>query len=310
MPALTLLEAAKLNDGTELTRSVIEIFARESDLIRVLPFMSISGNAIKYNREGSLPSVGFRAVNQAYATSSGTLDPVTDALAIFGGDIDVDKFIVDTMGGEQRTVQRAMKIKAMAAAFALKFIKGDTTSAREEFDGLQRRVTGNQVVHNSTASGGAALSLIKLDEALDACVGATHIVASRATRRRFTQAARNPSIAGNINMTTDEFGKPVVQYAGLPIVCPYDTARGSEILTFTEAYNGGGTATGTSMYVLRMDETGVHGIKNGEISVRDLGELQTAPVLRDRVEGYVGLSIPDPLAAVRLDSIQDAAITA
>lgn len=50
MAALTLAEAAKLETGDVIRQSVIELYAGSSDILANLPFMSIPGNAYKYNR--------------------------------------------------------------------------------------------------------------------------------------------------------------------------------------------------------------------------------------------------------------------
>jgi len=64
--ALTLVEAAKINPGDVLKSAIIEQYARTSDILRVLPFEDIQGNAVKYNQESALPGVGFRGVNEGY----------------------------------------------------------------------------------------------------------------------------------------------------------------------------------------------------------------------------------------------------
>ena len=74
--ALTLVEAAKLRSGEVIRSAIIEMFARSSDILRVLGFDSIAGNALKYNREETLPGVGFRGVNEAYTESTGVLNPI------------------------------------------------------------------------------------------------------------------------------------------------------------------------------------------------------------------------------------------
>ena len=127
--ALTLIEAAKRNAGDEVRAAVIETYARASDILRVLPFENIAGNALKYNQEQALPGIGFRGVNEGYTESTGVLNPVTESLVIAGGDLDVDKFIIATQGPDQRTAQEMMKVKALAHRWGYTFIKGDSTGA-------------------------------------------------------------------------------------------------------------------------------------------------------------------------------------
>ena len=126
--ALTLLEAAKLESGDVVRSAIIELYAGSSAILANLPFQSIAGNALKYNREEALPGVGFRGVNEAYTASTGVLNPLTESLVIAGGDLDVDKFILDTMGANQRSTHEAMKVRALSLAWTRKFIKGDTAS--------------------------------------------------------------------------------------------------------------------------------------------------------------------------------------
>lgn len=307
--ALTLVEAAKLNPGEVVKNAIIEIYAGSSDILMALPFEGIQGNALKYNREQSLPGVGFRGVNESYTPSTGVLNPLTEALVIAGGDLDVDKFIVDTQGMEQRSVQEAMKVRALSLAWTQNFIKGDSGSDAREFDGLQVRVVGDQKIAAGATANGTPLSFAKLDEAIDQTLNATHIVCSKAMARKFSAAARSSSVAGYVTYTTDELGKRIMEYNGLPILTVDLDNEGNAILPFTEAATSG-TATATSLYVVSMGDDGVSGIQNGTIDVRDMGELQTSPVYRTRVEWYNGIAIYNGRAATRLWSISDAAITA
>ncbi len=307
--ALTLVEAAKLHSGDVVRSAVIEMFARSSDILRVLPFETISGNALKYNREQTLPGVAFRGVNEAYSEATGILNPVTEPLVIAGGDLDVDKFILDTMGADQRSTQEAMKIKSLAHKWTQAFIKGDSSSEPRSFDGLQVRCTGNQLIVNSTSSGGGALTLAKLDQLIDAVENPTHLIMNKTMRRRLSVAARTSSVGGNILFTKDEFGRQIAVYNDLPILIADEDNAGSQILPFTEApYSG--TSVCTSIYCVSLAEGYFTGIQSSDMQARDLGELQTKPCLRTRVEWYAGIAIFHGKAAARLYSITDATVTA
>ena len=59
-----------------------------------MPFDKISGNALGYDREETLPGVGFRGVNEAFSEDVGIINPMTEVLKIMGGDMDVDRYIV------------------------------------------------------------------------------------------------------------------------------------------------------------------------------------------------------------------------
>lgn len=307
--ALTLIEAAKLETGNVVRQAVIELYAGSSDVLRVLPFQDIAGNALSYNREGNLPGIGFRGVNEAFTASTGVLNPITEPLVIAGGDMDVDRFIIRTMGEGIRSTHEAMKIRAAGLAFTKKFIKGDQASEPREFDGLQTRLVGAQLIAAGATANGTPLSLAKLDEAIDQTLDPTHLLMNKSMARKLTVAARTAAVGGNIEYSVDEFGKRVMAYNGLPILTVDLDETGTAILPFTEAATSG-TATATSIYVLSIGDGGLTGIQNGGMDVRDLGELETAPVFRTRVEWYVGLAVFNGRAATRLWSISDAAVTA
>lgn len=299
--ALTLVEAGKINPGDVVRNAIIQMFAEESDILRVLPFENIAGNALKYNREAQLPGIAFRGVNESFPESTGVINPMTEALVIAGGDLDVDRFIVQTQGQAVRSTHERMKVKALAAGWTQKFIKGDSATNPREFDGLQNRLINAQVISAGATAGGAALSLAALDEAIDAVSGATHLLMSRAMRRRFTAAAR-AGIAGNLDWSKDDFGRRIATYNDLPILVAYDEGNGEELLPFDEAA-ASGPATATSIYVLGIGAGKLQGIQNGGMDVRDLGELQAAPVFRTRVEWYASISMENGRSAARVRHI-------
>lgn len=306
--ALTLVEAAKTSTNP-IQSGVIEMFARSSDILTALPFENITGNALRYNREETLPGVGFRGVNEAYTESTGVLNPVTEALTICGGDLDVDKFILQTMGMNQRSQQESMKVKALTGRFTKAFIKGDNATEPREFDGLQIRLTGSQKISAGSTSGGTALSLSKLDELIDAVDNPTHLIMNRTMRRRLSAAARSTSVGGYITYGLDAFGRKVTMYNDLPILIVDQDNTGTEILQFNEAA-ASGSATASSIYCVSFGSAMLTGIQNGGIEVSDLGELQTKPAYRTRVEWYPGIAVWHGKAAARLWSIADAAVTA
>lgn len=308
--ALTLIEAAKRATGDVVRQAVIEIYAKNSDILRTLPFETISGNALKYNREQTLPGIGFRGVNESYTESTGILNPVTEPLVIAGGDIDVDKFILDTMGQDQRAVQEAMKIKALALSWTKTFIKGDSTTEPREFDGLQARIVGTQLISNGATAGGDPLSLAKLDEMIDAVDDPMYLVMNKTMRRRLTVAARTAAVGGDIQYDLDEFGRQIAKYNGLPILIADKDNTNTDILPFSEACPGGGASAGCSVYCVSYGDGMLSGLQNGDMDVRDLGELQTKPALRTRVEWYIGIAAYHGKAAARLWGITNAAVVA
>jgi hypothetical protein len=308
---MTLLEAAKLAPSIE-TATIIEEYAAQSDILRVIPIEDHEGSGIHYNREDQLPGVGFRGVNEGYTESVGVVNPQSEAFKLAGGDLDVDTSIIDAQGESVRSEHELMKVKALSLMWTRNFIKGDSRVNGRVFDGLQVRLTGSQLVSNAAA--GAGLSLLRLDEAIDLVDEPTHLIMSKAQRRRLTAAAR-AGIGGDIRYDQDELGKQIAYYNDLPIlIADYDNL-GNQILDFTETSPDGTSSTAcTSIYVVSFMSkklVGIQGKCQGKfgISVRDLGELETKPVFRTRVEWRTAIACYHGRAAARLAGITDAAAT-
>lgn len=307
--ALTLLEASKLNDGDVKRQAVIEMFAANSDLLRVLPFEDIAGGSVTYNLEGELPGVAFRGINEAYPESTGIINPATEILRIVGGDLDVDKALIKTRGAQVRSSQEAMKIKSMALHIADQIVNGDSEANPRVFDGLRKRIVGDQLHDAGGTDGGDPLSLFLLDDAIDSVDSPTHLLMNKQMRNRLSQAAKT-GVGGDIQWDKDEFGRRIARYNDLPIlIADYDN-EGKQIMGFDEVGQGGATATASSIYVMSIGDGKVSGIQNGVMEVNDLGEIDEKPVFRTRVEWLASLLVEHGRAAARIRGISNAPVVA
>jgi hypothetical protein len=300
MAVITLVEASKTaaSNGQDLLAGIIRIFAEASGLVRVMPFQTIYGNALQYNLQGALPGIAFRGVNEAYTPSVGVINPQTEALKIIGGELTVDTAIIKSMGPDVRSTQVAMQATAISQRLGYSFIKGSSVDPRE-FDGLERRLTGGQVISNGAGDGGVALSIAKLDQAIDQTEQPTHLLMRKSVRRRLTEYLRD---SPSIQTGRDEFGRQVMMYDGLQILLADefgDTAAIDEL----ELGSTGSTATATSIYVLRLESGYLNAIQNGVMEVTDLGVLHTSPAVGTRIEWLVGMALFHPRAATRLKDI-------
>jgi len=308
--AYTLIEAAK-GENDPFTRGVIETFIEDQRLLQILPFRGILGSADGITQEAVLPDAAVRGVNEAFVRSTGRIEEIIQSLKIYGGDIGIDPFILKTKGQDQATRQIAMKIKAISNLWVSDFFKGDSSTEPREVDGLQTRLDGFNVVSNSVAADGAALSLIALDEAIARCHNPRYLLMGRTMHLRITQAARlgTSAMGSVIRMVPAEFGRQVFFYNDLEVIRVTDNQNNDIVLGLTEAYSGGGTADGTSIYVCGVGDDGVEGIENGGMQVRNLGEDNSTPREDTRIEWYNNFHINHPRSVIRLRNI-DAALAA
>lgn len=306
--AVSLIEAQKVAPN-QLTAGVIQVFLESHPIMERLVFE----NTVKgwlYAQEGTLPGIAFRGVNESYTESAGVVNPAFDPLVIAGGDIDVDNYIIRNHGPQVRASHVAMKLKALAHTIAHKIVKGDQASDPREFYGLQARLTGNQKISAGSTSGGTALSLAKLDQLIGAVDGANMLIMSQAMKRRLATASRNSSIGGQIQMTLNQFGQMITTYNGIPIIEADPNGALYASLAFDEAASSG-SATGTSIYAVNMSPGMCFMIQNPSgMIAKDLGEQDSKPVSRTRLEWDIGLVLAHPRAAARLWSIGDLAVTA
>ena len=306
---ITLLEASKINPGEVMRNTIIEHFARSSDLLNALTFLPVPGGAYVYNMEGNLPGVAFRGVGDGYQASAGILNPETERLRISGGDLDVDLATLAFHGMEVRSAHELRKVKALALAIGAKIINGDSVADPREFDGLRARIQGDQILEAGNTDGGDPLQISKLRDLIDQVENPTHLIMSKRMRNLLTAAATDAQVGGYITYSQSEFGTRITEFDNLPIlVTDYDN-EGKQIMDFNEAGGTGTSETATSIYCVNMGDEGVQGLQNGVMAVRDLGELDEKPVMRTRVEWFVGMAVQHGRAAARLRGVSNAAVT-
>jgi len=290
---MLIIDQAKLYTNDVLQAGVIETIARESAVLEKLPFMEIAGNSYKYNLEDALPTVDFRKVNTGYEANEGKIVQKTEGLVILGGDVDVDRFIAQVKGNinDIRAIQTQMKAKAVANTYTLKFFKGDADATGEvEFDGLDNRLEASQVIQPKkydAEAGNGELSIADLHQLLDLVEGGADVLYMSKKVRREIQALFEGQ-THYIQVGKDEFGRPVEMFGDV------------QIRTVSDSILTGGDIYAVKFGVM----SAVAGLTNGFVQVRDLGELDTLPVFRTRIEFYCGLAMFHPKAAARLKDIK------
>lgn len=295
--SLTLAEAKKHSRNPQELAIITELSA--GPLTSNLPFREVQGSGIFYKRETELGDVGFRAFNEGYTESYAEVRQYSEALKLFGGDVKVDRAMVELEGPQARAYQIQAKTRAMRLSFEALFINGDSNSNAAEFDGLSLRLpaseAGNQsqVIENSSTPG--ALDLNKLDEAIDAVDaqgGQKYLIASKSARRHLSAIARTN---GQIDIERSEFGGQQLIYGGIPVL---ELDRDHKNVAILDS-----DPTDQSIYVVSFGNDHLTGIQNGGPQVRDLGEATESPVLVTRVEWYCGLALMNGRAASRLTNI-------
>lgn len=324
MAVHTLVEYAKTVEDVK-SQGIIELFPQECDILRVLPFKTAPGGRYGYFREGALPTnMAFRGINETPTTGYGLINDFTEQCFPMAGQIDVDRVLLDRFGMERRSMEENLQIKAKAHLWAQTFIDGDNQSEPREWTGIKQRLRAvgsgttsvdgsnyeSRVFANSTASGGAALSLAQLDIAISLVDNPTHILMPYKLKNRLPAAVRAAGVGGVYTNDKEDMGHRVERYNGIEILTGYGIQKHGALLNFNEVAYGGGSAVTGSIYIMHIGEMGVCGIETKAMEVKDLGLLNNGVHYRTDVHHDNGICIENPYAALRMTSIADAAIVA
>ncbi len=292
--AMTQGEAARLSNDL-LVRGVIETIVKEAPVLQYLPFMEVTSTSIRYTRENVMPAASFYAPGDTWTEATPTFTNATAALAIIGGDADVDNFLQATYADANDIEAEviASRSKAVAHKFADTFLNGDTATDAKSFDGLHKLIPSGQTLPMGT--NGATITLDKLDELIDLVRPGKPemLIMSRRTRRQLKALRRTTGPI--LETSVSQFGEQVQTYEGIPIVVD-DFVR--------DDMTQGSASTASTVYAVRTGMgAGVLGVQHGGITVETVGELETKDATRHRIKWYAGLALMSQLGAAKLVGI-------
>lgn len=305
--ALTLAEASKLSNDI-LLQGVVETIIKDSPILQRLPFIEIVGNGLTYNQEKTLPSIDFYDIGDTWVESTPTFEQVSANLKIMGGDADVDNFLKSTRSNVQDLEAAVVELKAKAVKdkFEDIFIYGDATPNPKEFDGLRKLIdttsAGNQVI--AMGATGATLTLVKLDELIDAVKGGKPdmLLMSRRTRRKINTLVR--ASGGLVDSDRDQWGNFVQLWDGVPIGINDWILDTHDLSGSVETGTTGGTCS--TIYAIQTGEWALCGLTSpGQLTVEPIGSMESKDATRTRVKWYVSLALFSAVKAAALIGIQD-----
>src|SRR5258708_38990365 len=162
------LEYAKSIDETDPTRAFVMNMVEESDVMRAIPILPAERGKRAYMDIASLPTVGFRGLNQAANQGVGSFNLREEDTFFIDDYIFADRAMIDRLGPEGKYKQERLKSIALGQFFSQNCIKSDNSSNARTPNGIQARcldstaITGNLIVNNGGVGGGA-LSLQNMD---------------------------------------------------------------------------------------------------------------------------------------------------
>jgi hypothetical protein len=306
--AYTLTEAQKYAQD-QLLSGVVETIVRESPMLGQLPFIEVTGNALKYLRENAMAPAAWFNPGDTWSEGTQTVTEVTVALKILGGDADVDKFLQQSRSNPNDLEAEAViaKSKALAHEWEDVTVYGDTSADAKKFDGLHKLVPSAQQVHAGSGSTGGAGKLIDLDQMIDLVRPGKPdaLLMSRRTRRGISALRRSQGHV--LESEVDQFGRRVEFYDGIPIYVSDFVVDTETIASGAFSAKTGGTTS--TVFALKFGDGGLLGIESGGIQVERIDPLETKDAVRNRLKWYVSLALLSTLGVARYDGITGAAWT-
>jgi HK97 family phage major capsid protein len=262
----------------------------------VLPFMEVTGTAVTYNREATMPAASFYDVGDTWTEATPTFTPVTAALKIVGGDADVDNFLQATYANPNDIEAEviASRAKSVAHAYTQAFFTGDDSVNPKEFDGLRTAIPAGQTV--TVAANGGPLTLDLMDQVIDKIKPGKPdaIFLSKRSRRKLSSLRRS---SGNLLETdVDQFGKRAFWYDGIPLLV-------DDFIPDNETQGSSGAVCSSIFPVKFGMQVGVMGLEHAGIQIDLVGDLETKDAKRHRIKWYASMAIFSELGVARLNGI-------
>lgn len=324
----TIAQAA-LNEKDPLRMGVLMMFWLESNIMASIPFITVNRLGISMTRQvrTSLTKPGWVAIGEPYGKSTAQLEQVEETVFKLGRDIDIPKGLenLDGQFEDPRVLMTETELKTLTyefneAAINGPFIGAGGTALANAPVGIRQRI--------NDLTGAAGLGDVLLAPAAAATpFGPTatsmnrHAVLDALNRSMYFLDGKRPD-SGYCNKTTllalesafrreqlfaitkDQYERVVYTFRDCPL---YDVGVKADQVTpiITDAEAAGGQTDCTSIYWVKTGvRTHFHGWEKEALDVRDMGELQTEPVMRTRVDWSPGMASWHVRSIARVNSVE------
>ena len=292
--AMTKVEAAKLTQDMML-RGVIETIITESMILELLPFMEVTGTAVTYNREATLPAATFYDVGDTWTEATPTFTQVTAALKIMGGDADVDNFLQATYADPNDVEAEVIASRAKSVAYKFNEALHHRRLRRpipRASTGCARRCRPAQQVSAGTNGGRA--------DARSDGPGHRHGEAGATGRAADEQAQPAQALGPAPGLGQPAGGRPHRLRAAGALLRRASRSWSTRTSPTTRCRATSG-AVCSSIYPIKFGQgVGVMGLEHGGIDIEEIGELETKDATRHRIKWYASMAIFSELGVARL----------
>ena len=278
--SIMTLEEIKKGMSDKVFDQIVDIFLRESEILQVLPFddcvSAVGGGSTmkyKYLRKVLPATAQFRKLNGEYTASMATKQEYEAALAIMGGEVQMDRVLNKIAGKwDNLAYQVEEHIKAVVSLFHYTLINGDAvaTAATDapEFEGLDSMLAGTSTEFN--ADGTIDLSNItnlkanadEFYEALTLLMKSTDADALLMNTRMISKVQTVARILGYKTESEEAFGNKVTSIDGVRFMDMKNHYTVQDGIAVPNSVVGVDADAGTTdIYAVKVDvNDGFHGI--------------------------------------------------
>ena len=317
--AITLAQA-KVGMADKVDQQIVDMFRRSSLLLDNMVFDNVispgtGGSTLTYGYiQLKTPSTaGVRTINAEYTPGEALREKKTTGAIIMGGSFQIDRVLQNTSGAaDELAFQAEQKIKATANYFHNLTINGSAEEGEGyvggTFDGLKKMLSGtaNELTSTVSLTSSSELDsnynafLDEMDSFISTLDGApSMLLMNRAMLIKLRSIARR---AGYYERTTDDFGRTVETYAGVPMLDmgKYFDGEMSKDVVETDAEGK------TAIYAVSLGLDGLHGISpTGDGVICSYMPDLNAPgaVKTGEVELVAGIALKNTMKAAVLKGI-------
>lgn len=308
----TLIQALQ-NEKDPYRQGILEVWWMESNLMAAVVFETINRLSLEVRRVGrlSLTKSSWVSIDGSYSSATVDLEALMEDMHKLGRDVDIPRDMTDLDGQfeDPRVLNAEANIQSMAYEFNEAIVNGPnvggTSGTNNPFaiTGIRNRIlqqsnlTGlSGLIQQTAAAGtpfGSSASSANRNTVWDSIDAAYYVIHQKkpdfglsndTLLRAMNSAARRESWYSN---ERDQYERWISHYRGTPIYdvgLKYDQA--TKIITDTELSQDGTTATCTSLFWVK-NGVGTEFClyeKSPGLDVRDIGELQSGPTMRTRID--------------------------
>nr|WP_187119283.1 phage major capsid protein [Clostridium polynesiense] len=251
---------------------------RESKVLEHIPFKEVRALVYRQNLNTLLPKVDFRDLYTGYNSDFVEFETEVFELEPCGADADVDLVLVYGQNiTDLRSEVTTIKAEAVASTVEEAFFNGNGIGHIPK--GLLTLLMEGK--KGTAITGSLSGNKVDVERDMDLLYqlidgvhgGAEFLYMNKATRRKLNFVFHN--MGYNIVVDSNKFGQPVTKFNGVEIA-------------LTEHLKDG------VIVAVRYGVKYIEGLTNGGLSIRDLGELDSKPVLRTRIDFTFGVKVGHP----------------